>query len=294
MKRQLSYFLVITVLAAALLSYSNSVRADEILPPSGILNSLTNDLLSVIKTAAVPLRDAAKRLFFLLLPITIVSLGIKHLFKGFNFQDLMHDLLKFLIITGIYFFLLENGDEIAGSILNSMLSIVSSNSTGPTELLDTTINLCNNLRKGLLAVTLNPVYMFLFTVLVIVYEWLMFAIILTFTVNLVTGHALCVVGMLVLGFGSYSKTRMYATAYLKEIIALSLKLMVNIVLIKAACLLALSFEAKTLESMTSGYEISLNDVMMMIFAAALINRLNVIVPNVMASMISRNSNTSLI
>ncbi|MGN0916086.1 MAG: type IV secretion system protein [Succinivibrio sp.] len=287
MKRTLLYIFVITVLAVVLL-LSGSARADEILPPSGILNSLTNDLLSVIKTVAAPLRDAAKRLFFLLLPITLVSLGIKHLFKGFNFQNLMHDLLKFLIITGIYFFLLENGDEIAGSILNSMLSIVSSNNTGPSELLDTTINFCNNLRQGLLAVTLNPVYMLLFSVLVIVYEWLMFAIILTFTVNLVTGHALCVVGMLVLGFGSYSKTRMYAAAYLKEIIALSLKLMVNIVLIKAACLLAFSFEAKTVESMASGYEITLNDVMMMLFAAALINRLNVIVPNVMASMISRN------
>lgn len=112
-----------------------------------ILNSLTDNFLKNAEQSAKPIIEASERLFWMLLPISIVISGIKNLFKDANIQNFMFDLIKLMIVTGIFYFLLSNGKDIGFSIVDSFTTLADGKTYGPSELLDLTLNIVAKCQK---------------------------------------------------------------------------------------------------------------------------------------------------
>ena len=135
MKRILSLCLLLTVLLLPGISSAQALNADN------ILSSLSEHFINEVRLTAEPIKQAATRLFFLLLPIAIVLQGLKLIFRSGNYMSFSLEMVKLTLITGIYLFLLNNGETIGISIVDSLCSIVSSEKQGPSELIDLIFNI---------------------------------------------------------------------------------------------------------------------------------------------------------
>ena len=188
------------LLFLVLLLTCKSAPAQEVkdltLSPDGVLNSLTLLFIDNISEAATPIKEAANRLFWILVPISIVMLGIKSIFKDGNMQSFMGDLVKLLLVTGFYYFLLDNGTAIGHSVIDSLTSVTTNSNTGPSELIDLTFNIASNLNQNISAGLFNAVTGFILRCMVLVFMFIMFLVVIKFTTLFICAHILCICGVL--------------------------------------------------------------------------------------------------
>lgn len=229
------------LLFLVLLLTCKSAPAQEIkdltLSPDGVLNSLTLLFIDNISEAATPIKEAANRLFWILVPISIVMLGIKSIFKDGNMQSFMGDLVKLLLVTGFYYFLLDNGTAIGHSVIDSLTSVTTNSNTGPSELIDLTFNIASNLNQNISAGLFNAVTGFILRCMVLVFMFIMFLVVIKFTTLFICAHILCICGVFVLGLGAISYTRYIAINFFKSILSMSLELMTTLLVINSGCLI---------------------------------------------------------
>ncbi len=105
-----------------------------------LLNNLAYRFLAGASVYATPLYQAASRLFWLLLGISIVSIGINVILKNDDLPSFLAIFVKLCINTGIFLFLLNNGSAIGVSIIDSFTSLTNTEKVGPSELLDLAYN----------------------------------------------------------------------------------------------------------------------------------------------------------
>ncbi len=195
-----------------------------------LLNNLAYRFLAGASVYATPLYQAASRLFWLLLGISIVSIGINVILKNDDLPSFLAIFVKLCINTGIFLFLLNNGSAIGVSIIDSFTSLTNTEKVGPSELLD----LAYNTFKVLVKATQNQDTSFIVSILMYlsayIYIILMFLIVINYTVTYVSAYILCILGMFCLGFGAFNFTRNIAIGVLSQIFYFALKLMTIIMI----------------------------------------------------------------
>lgn len=251
-----------------LLFVSSSVFAQEYsLSAEGIINQLASDFINSISKSAAPIKTAANRLFWTLMPISLVMIGIKCIFKDGNIQTFFYEFVKLLLISGLYLFMLDNGVAIGHSIVDSMTSVVTSSNTGPSELIDMTFNMSSSLYSKITDNYFNVVTRGIMILQIIAFQIIMFLLVIRYTITFICAHVLCICGIFVLGFGAFSYTRYIALNYLRYIIAISLELMTMIIICNAGAYVLHDLEGQCDSLVTKGGSISANELSVIIFCA---------------------------
>lgn len=255
-----------------------------------ILNSLTDNFLKNAEQSAKPIIEASERLFWMLLPISIVISGIKNLFKDANIQNFMFDLIKLMIVTGIFYFLLSNGKDIGFSIVDSFTTLADGKTYGPSELLDLTLNIVAKCQKLVHKNFLKMVPMLIEYTLLICFALIMFMVVLKFTVLFITAKIVCIIGVFVLGFGSFNFTRDLAVNYLKVVLSLSVQLLTMLTIINTSCMLLTEIYEKATEFEIKKIVISYNECISILFVSLFLYALSKTLPSVMAQLIGNFTN----
>ncbi|MBQ2381461.1 type IV secretion system protein [Succinivibrio faecicola] len=284
MKRILSLCLLLTVLLLPGISSAQALNADN------ILSSLSEHFINEVRLTAEPIKQAATRLFFLLLPIAIVLQGLKLIFRSGNYMSFSLEMVKLTLITGIYLFLLNNGETIGISIVDSLCSIVSSEKQGPSELIDLIFNITGRISNILNSMVLSTSVSVMFRIITFVFMILLCLVVIRYCATFIGAYVLCTIGVIVLGFGAYSKTRIFAANYLKTVISLALSLMTYNVIFKATTSLLerimLSFEQRQ----TSADPLVIDDFIYLLFTALFIFCVSGYLPSLIGSLVRYTGN----
>ncbi len=272
----------------------NQVYAVE-LNANGILNSLISEFILCVNESAGPIHQAAVRLFWILVPISVVISGIKNLFNG-NIQDFFFSLVTTIIFTGIFYYLLTNDYQIGKSIIDSFLTMVENEYTGPSELVDLVFNIDRQITNLLSSNILGIVSKLQIILCMIVFSIVMFLVVLRFVCIFLTAQFLCVVGVFVLGFGGFSATRYLAVNYLKIVISKGLELVTVLIVVKAGCKILNDVIEETKLYEDGVAVLKHSECMVMIFISLFMYVLSRTLPNVMASLMggSGTGETSLV
>ena len=278
------------LLFLVLLLTCKSAPAQEVkdltLSPDGVLNSLTLLFIDNISEAATPIKEAANRLFWILVPISIVMLGIKSIFKDGNMQSFMGDLVKLLLVTGFYYFLLDNGTAIGHSVIDSLTSVTTNSNTGPSELIDLTFNIASNLNQNISAGLFNAVTGFILRCMVLVFMFIMFLVVIKFTTLFICAHILCICGVCGVGLGAISYTRYIAINFFKSILSMSLELMTTLLVINSGCLILKNLKNKSQEIVESGSSVGSSECSVIIFTALFIYILSKYLPEAVSNLVT--------
>lgn len=271
-----------------LIFISGPATASVELSADGILNSLIDEFVSCVNDSAVPIHQAAMRLFWFLVPMSLVMTGIRCAFNG-DMSELFLSLVTGVLFTGIFFYLLSNDYAIGKSIIDSFVTMVDNEYMGPSELIDLVFNIDRQITNLTTSNVLGLVSKVQIIICMIVFSVVMFFVILRFVSIYLTAQILCVIGVFVLGFGGFRATRYLAVNYLKLLISKGLELITVLIITKAGCrILNDVIEATRL------YEDGItvlkhNDCMVLIFISLFIFVLSKSLPPVMASLMIGNN-----
>lgn len=268
-----------------LISLNFSAYAQSI-DPENIVNSLTSNFLSIAEDTAKPVMEAGERLFWMLLPISIVISGIKNIFKEGNIQNFMFDLVRLILVTGIFYFLLSNGKAIGFSIIDSFTSLANKESTGPSELFDLTLNIVSKCQKMIHKNFLKMVPMSIEYVLLIGFGIIMFLVVIKFTVLFITAKIVCIIGVFVLGFGSFNFTRQLSLNYLNTILSLSVQLLTMLIVVNTSCTLLKTIYEEACELENAGKVINYTECISILFVSIFLFVLSKTLPTIMAQLVS--------
>ncbi len=272
------------ILSLILILWDNVCMADTLYESmnsqqDGMLNSLTRSFINLVERTTEPLKQASRRLFFILLPITIVLCGIRTIFMDGTVQTFFYELTMLCILSGVFLFLLDNGQSIGISIIDSFLSLVDDdNSVGPSELIDLTINMAMLFFKSRLISLHQPLTSFYLCLLITLFTVVMFLVVIKFLCTFVGAYVLCYVGVFVLGFGAFSHTRGFALNYLKMVIAISLELLTLIIIIKCSCSLLLEIYHTARTALLNNDNFEFTDYSVILFIALLLHALSSYLP----------------
>lgn len=106
-----------------LLASAPAVYAD--INGSGLLDTILNRYESSAKTWASTILNAAEWLFWVLVVISLVWTGINLAFKQGSIAEFFGEFIRFIIVVGLFYWLLSNSEAIAGAILASLKQLGS-------------------------------------------------------------------------------------------------------------------------------------------------------------------------
>lgn len=259
------------------------------LSPDGLLNSLTHEFIDNAKQNAIPIKNAASRLFWILVPIALVVSGIKNIFKDGNIQSFFFDVVMICILTGLFLFLLNNGTEIGESVIDSLTSIIDKKQYGPSELVDLTFNICGTFNKCISNNVFNLLTSITLRILLLGFMLVMFLVVIRFTCIFLCAHILCIAGVFVLGFGAFSYTRAIAVNFLKSVFAIALELMTMIIVVNAGCKILENIAIKAEEFVEKGKTIGSTECAVVLFTALFIYLISKTLPSMVGSLITNPS-----
>jgi type IV secretion system protein TrbL len=221
-----------TAAALALLLVSCDASAQG-LSASGVLNYVADSFINSASGYAASIKNAAERLFWILLAISIVVTGIKLVFKQGDPASFFAVLIRLCLLTGTFYFLLSHGTAIGTSIIDSLMSVTSRGSVGPSEILDCTFNTTHALNKSISSSISNLPTALVLQLMILFFTVTMFLVTVRYVTLYITAYIFCVCGVFVLGFGAFSYTREISVSYLRVIFSLALELMTMILICNA-------------------------------------------------------------
>src|SRR5271157_6443822 len=128
---------VLVLLVLLLVTAANTHAADM----SGVVDNILSKYKSAGQAWVGPLKNAATSMFWILATIslswTCISMAIKHAEMG----EFAAELCRFIMFTGLFFWLLTNGPDFAGRIIHSLWQLGgeasgSGNSIYPAQLIN--------------------------------------------------------------------------------------------------------------------------------------------------------------
>ncbi len=294
LRNNLILFLVLSII---LILWDNVCSADTLYEAmnsnhEGMLNTLTRSFVSQVAETTEPIKQASRRLFFILLPISIVLCGIRTVFMDGTVQTFFYELVMLCILSGIFLFLLDNGQSIGISIIDSFLSLVDDDKkVGPSELLDLTVNMAMLFFKSRLISLHHPLTSFYLCLLITVFTVVMFLVVIKFMCAFVGAYVLCYAGVFVLGFGAFSHTRAFAINYLKMVLSTALELFILIIIIKSSCNLLVDIYQSAKTSIDDNHTFEFTDYSVILFLALLLHSLSSYLPGHIASLMGVNQSS---
>lgn len=223
--------LLIAVLGCTQAAWAADSQDFGLMLQQGIVKTSVELFEAETSRVAADIQSAATRLFWILCSVAIVVNGIKLIFKDGDLQAFFAVLVRFVIIIGIFHFLLVNGAQIGAEVINSLTSLTSRSGGGPAELadriIDVTVAVLRSVSRTESAISISMLTM---SLTLIIFDFILFGVVASCLVLYLSSYILCVVGVFVLGFGALSFTRQFAVNYLQLIIATGLELMTMILI----------------------------------------------------------------
>ena len=195
--------------------------------------------------------DAANRLFWTFALLSLVARLMKVMLSGgIDIGEILEQLIYWIIVTGIFSWLLNNGTSFASAIVNGlgMLGIQAGglNGSSPTQILDIGFTLLasylNNL--SLLGILFNGLsFDQVFSGILVLVILAMCAYIFGVVVYTLCASWLYIyAGVFVVGFGGGEWLRDIAVNYYRQVIGLGLELMMLMLLVGTGQSLIISFQ----------------------------------------------------
>ena len=101
----------------------------------GVFNDIQQKFQTATQAVGSDIQDAATRLYWILLAITIVYTGINVIFRGGDIGGFFGELIKLVLFAGFFLWLLQNGFKMGTDIIASFTQL-GSNSIGSNETLN--------------------------------------------------------------------------------------------------------------------------------------------------------------
>ena len=225
------FWVVSAVLLMGVFLYADAAQAAD---AGGVLDGIAEKFVANASSWSTKILQYAERLFYLLALITFVWQFVPLAASGFkgDLGDVFGPLLRWIITTGLFYFLLEHGAEFAGMIIQSFMQIGGdvAGKVGawyPSRIIDIGFALAEKVMMsvGKLGVmdriaTGSPLN--IVTILVLLIMTLVAAQVLIIYAG---AYIMAYAGIIVLGFGGSHVTRDMAIAYYKHMIGIGLHLM---------------------------------------------------------------------
>ena len=218
--RQILIFLLIL---GSLCISSQAQAADG----TGVLNNIADRYQAQASAWQGAISAAATRLFWSLALISMVwTFGMMALRKA-DIQEMFAELVRYLMFTGFFFFLLSNASAIAKAIMNSLTQLASTASglppITPSGIMDVGFNvLATVLTKSSLW---SPVDSALGIAVGLIILVVLALVAINMLILLVSGWILAYAGIFFLGFGGSRWTSDMAINYYKTVLGIAASLM---------------------------------------------------------------------
>ena len=210
---------------------------------SHILTDTMNTFQSSTEKWQTHFEEAAESLFWLLVPIAMVWRFGQIAMQGGGATEALAELVRFLIFVGFYFWLLENGTEIAKAIVYSIEKIASGavgseqQCLDPSKVInlgfDTARDIFNVVKKSSFSIKEIPAILTTFLV-TILFEVICAIVAINLLLAIISTWFLMYAGVFILGFGATSWTSEMAIGYFRTVFAAAMRVM-GMMLIIGVC-----------------------------------------------------------
>jgi type IV secretion system protein TrbL len=215
--------LIFSLILGSLCISSQAQAADG----TGVLNNIADRYQAQASAWQGAISAAATRLFWSLALISMVwTFGMMALRKA-DIQEMFAELVRYLMFTGFFFFLLSNASAIAKTIMNSLTQLASTASglppITPSGIMDVGFNvLATVLTKSSLW---SPVDSALGIAVGLIILVVLALVAINMLILLVSGWILAYAGIFFLGFGGSRWTSDMAINYYKTVLGIAASLM---------------------------------------------------------------------
>lgn len=220
---------VVLLLLASFLVSTDAIAATNLHDPSGSFTGL----LDLVKNSASrwddKLKGYAERLFWMLAVIQFVWTFMPLVFKQADFGEIVGELVRFILVIGFFWALLQFASEWAEAVVNSFRQAgaaaagLGDTAIRPGDIFGTAIELANTIGD---VETWNPLTAFM-VALAGVLVLLCFAFIAAFMgLTIIESYVVINASVLFMGFGASQWTREYAMAIVRYAVSVGAKLFV--------------------------------------------------------------------
>jgi len=225
----LRYRLAIVLLAIFVACFALPVVAEaQTANVQGVVDTLLSKYKSAGQTWASTLQSAATSLFWLLATISLAWTCVSMAVKQSDLVEIVAELCRFIMFTGLFFWLLTNGPAFANDIVNSLRQVGGEASgTGQTIYPMALINLGLQVFQqqltqiNLLTVVVAPIAITISLIILIVCALIAVNMILV----LCAGWIVIYAGLIFLGFGGCRWTSEMAINYYRTVLGIGVSLM---------------------------------------------------------------------
>ena len=283
---------VLIMLSFMCLSTSAFAELSYIDPASNqsVLDQVVQKFGGKVRSWKNIIQAAAERLFWTLVLISMVWTFGMMLLRKADIADFFAEFTRFIIFTGLYFWLLTNavsGHNIAGTIILSMEDLGRTAAGLPqgashSSIMDTGVLIWNQATSNL--TLLQPVDSLIAVIISLIVLIVLAVIAVNMLLLLISSWVLLYAGIFFLGFGGARWTSDIAINYFKTVLGIGIQLFVMLLIVGIGSDLLSSFYAKMGKNVLNYEELAV----MLIFTIAffvLISRL----PLLLAGIITGSS-----
>ncbi|NIE78353.1 P-type conjugative transfer protein TrbL [Pantoea sp. Ap-967] len=220
---------VVLLLLASFLVTTDAMAATNLHDPSGSFTGL----LDLVKNSAsqwdAKLKGYAERLFWMLALIQFIWTFMPLVFKQADLGEIVGELLRFILVIGFFWALLQFASEWAEAVVNSFRQAgaaaagLGETAIRPGDIFGTAIELANTIGD---VETWNPLTAFM-VALAGVLVLLCFAFIAAFMgLTIIESYVVINASVLFMGFGASQWTREYAMAIVRYAVSVGAKLFI--------------------------------------------------------------------
>lgn len=220
---------VVLLLLASFLVTTDAMAATNLHDPSGSFTGL----LDLVKNSAsqwdAKLKGYAERLFWMLALIQFIWTFMPLVFKQADLGEIVGELLRFIMVIGFFWALLQFASEWAEAVVNSFRQAgaaaagLGETAIRPGDIFGTAIELANTIGN---VETWNPLTAFM-VALAGVLVLLCFAFIAAFMgLTIIESYVVINASVLFMGFGASQWTREYAMAIVRYAVSVGAKLFI--------------------------------------------------------------------
>lgn len=269
------------VIGLALLLYSTGAAAQ--LTNHGMLDQVAAAFATRAASWQAAIKGAATWLYWTLVTISLVWTGGTLLLRGGGIQDFFSEFVRFLMFTGFFWWLLDNGPAIALSIIQSLQQLGErasgvSNVT-PSGIVDIGFMIWRQALSNLSI--MSPIDSLVGLALSAAIMVLLAAVAVNMMLVLVSAWILMYAGVFYLGFGGSRWTSDMAISYYKTVLGVGMQLLTMVILVGIGVDLLNTFYAKMNKGTLNFDELGV----MMVFCVTLL-MLITRVPPLVASIVS--------
>jgi type IV secretion system protein TrbL len=223
------------VLLLALLGFVTSCFAtDSATTGGGVLNSVKDTFLSNAASWKDVFLQEATWLYWTLATISFVwTFGLMALQKS-DAGDIFVELVKYIMFTGIFWWLLQNGPDFSQAIINSLTELAAkasgkSDVIMPSSVVDVGFDIFNTAVRKFSMLGLGESIMSLLISLIVLVVLAVVAIELL--ILYISAYFIAYAGIILLGFGGNKWMNEIAINYYRKILALGIELMAMVLIV---------------------------------------------------------------